>query len=177
MSIELEKMKKEELIDMIQKLKNELEEDKAYMCKMFQVENYSEVLIQLATIQLGGHTVQSLIDENDKLKDVVVENEKLKKDIQKLKNERIQIINEYKERNGIQKIKNERRAGRKQKLTDKQIQDILMHRSHGTSMKRIAQYVGCSVGLVHKTINEHTKKEDSPNTGDKNNNIKKNGEM
>ena len=60
----------------------------------------------------------------------------------------------------VQKIKNERGAGRKFKLSDKEIELILKDREFGTSIRNIAKLRGCSVGLVHKIISEHTKKEE-----------------
>ena len=54
----------------------------------------------------------------------------------------------------VHKIKNERRAGRKQKFINAEIQAIKMYRLQGKSYRAIADMFGCSVGLVHKIINE-----------------------
>lgn len=54
----------------------------------------------------------------------------------------------------IHKIKNERGAGRKPKFTDAEIQAIKLYRLQGKSYRAIADMFGCSVGLVHKIINE-----------------------
>ena len=102
-----------------------------------------------------GQTVKSVAQDNDKLKEVLKENERLKKEVQKLKDERTKMINEYKENKGVQKIKNERNAGRKSKFTDTDIEKILAHRARGTKIRHLAAHYNCSVGLIHKIISEH----------------------
>lgn len=67
--------------------------------------------------------------------------------IQKLKNENEELKN-------IPKIKNERGAGRKSKFTDEEVKIIKGYRAEGKSYKAIAEIMKCSVGLVHKLINE-----------------------
>lgn len=61
------------------------------------------------------------------------------------------------EENGVHKIKNERNAGRKRKLGDEEIAIIDKLHLQGKSIRFIAKEVGCSVGLVHKIINEPIK--------------------
>lgn len=56
------------------------------------------------------------------------------------------------------KIKNERNGGRKHKFNDNQINDILKRRNEGKSIRALAKEFNCSVGLIHKLINEHNKK-------------------
>lgn len=151
MNEDLKKMKKDELIEIIQKLKNE--QKKVY--EMYGVTNENDYILVNLDLVSSMKTVKSLIEENDKLKKEVEEKEKLNKEIQKLKNEQKKLIQEYKENNGVQKIKNERNAGRKSKFTDKQIEKILKDRENGASIRNIAKFNNCSVGLVHKIINEH----------------------
>lgn len=50
---------------------------------------------------------------------------------------------------------NERGAGRKPRLSPAEEEEIVVMHLNGESMRRIAQHMGCSVGLVHKLINEH----------------------
>lgn len=54
----------------------------------------------------------------------------------------------------VQKIKNERGAGRKERFSDKQKEEIKDYRSQGKSIREIAQIYKCSTGLIHKLINE-----------------------
>ena len=44
-------------------------------------------------------------------------------------------------------------AGRKEKFTEKQIEKIIEARNEGKSMREVAKDFDCSVGLVHKIIN------------------------
>lgn len=53
------------------------------------------------------------------------------------------------------KVHNERGAGRKNKFTDEQIEQIKEARASGKSIRVISEEFDCSVGLVHKLINEH----------------------
>lgn len=54
----------------------------------------------------------------------------------------------------VQKIKNERGAGRKERFTDKEKDEIKEYRIQGKSIREIAKVYKCSTGLVHKLINE-----------------------
>lgn len=54
----------------------------------------------------------------------------------------------------VQKIKNERNAGRKRKFTPEEEHSIKMMKLQGKSYRSIAKDMGCSVGLVHKLLNE-----------------------
>ena len=49
---------------------------------------------------------------------------------------------------------NERGAGRKSKMTTWQIESIKAKRQQGLSIREIAKEFDCSVGLIHKIINE-----------------------
>lgn len=52
-------------------------------------------------------------------------------------------------------ITNPRAAGRKRKSNPEEVQKILELRKKGMTIRKIAVEMGCSVGLVHKLINEH----------------------
>ena len=54
----------------------------------------------------------------------------------------------------VHKIKNERNAGRKRKFTSEEIGKIQMMKLQGKSYRAVAKEMGCSVGLVHKLLNE-----------------------
>ena len=49
---------------------------------------------------------------------------------------------------------NARGAGRKAKFTDDQVDEIRRLREDGNTIKEIAKRYNCSVGLIHKLINE-----------------------
>ena len=49
---------------------------------------------------------------------------------------------------------NARGAGRKSRFSDDQIEEIKKLREDGSTIKEIASRYGCSVGLIHKLINE-----------------------
>lgn len=78
-------------------------------------------------------------------------------------NERVQnLINEIKS-NGesddiqeliIEKPHNERGAGRKTRFTDQEKETVKMYRLQGKTIKELAEMFCCSVGLIHKLINE-----------------------
>lgn len=116
----------------------------------------------------------SMVDSVQKLKS---ENERLRVEVERLKEENKDLVehnqpywdieqrawekvleeNEELKRQlegSVQKIKNERGAGRKQKFTNAEIQTIKMYRLQGKSYRAIAKMFDCSVGLVHKIINE-----------------------
>ena len=78
------------------------------------------------------------------------ENEKLKEEIHKLKNENEQL----KKATKVHKLKNERGAGRNNKFNEHDVENIKMYRLQGKTIKEIAEIYSCSVGLIHKLINE-----------------------
>lgn len=53
---------------------------------------------------------------------------------------------------------NERGAGRKARFTDEHITEIKQYRDDGKTIKEIAELYKCSVGLIHKLINENNDK-------------------
>lgn len=57
------------------------------------------------------------------------------------------------------KVKNERGAGRKNKFDKAQVEEIRRLRGQGESIRSIAARFDCSVGLIHKIINEQYPKE------------------
>jgi DNA invertase Pin-like site-specific DNA recombinase len=65
-----------------------------------------------------------------------------------------QRIIELESFDSVRKIKNERNAGRKRKFTVDEIAIIDMLHLQGKSIRAIAKEMNCSVGLVHKLLNE-----------------------
>ncbi|HBF3596704.1 hypothetical protein MO293_18430 [Clostridioides difficile] len=81
--------------------------------------------------------------EIEQLKEKIVS---LNKTISKLEQE----VSEYR---GLLKH-NARGAGRKVKFTDEQVNEIKKLNVEGKTIKEIADVYSCSVGLIHKLINE-----------------------
>jgi predicted nucleic acid-binding Zn-ribbon protein len=81
-------------------------------------------------------------------------------------NERVQnLINELESKKNnndihkliIEKQHNERGAGRKTRFTDQEKETVKMYRLQGKTIKELAEMFCCSVGLIHKLINENKK--------------------
>lgn len=79
------------------------------------------------TIKNNRDTIQKLLKENEELKS-----------------------------DKVQKIKNERGAGRKERFTIHEKETMKMYRIQGKSIREIADMYNCSVGLIHKIINEQS---------------------
>lgn len=71
--------------------------------------------------------------------------EKTKKDLEKMK--KAELI-EY-----IKELESRLNAGRKEKFNEEQVKQILEARSEGKSIRTIAKEFDCSIGLIHKLIN------------------------
>lgn len=74
-------------------------------------------------------------------------------------NGRIQKFNERENSSNIQELiiekqHNERGAGRKTRFTDQEKETVKMYRLQGKTIKELAEMFCCSVGLIHKLINE-----------------------
>ena len=78
--------------------------------------------------------------------------EKQEKEIQKLKNENKKLKSNSVESD--KRVHNERGAGRKERFSDQEKEMMKMYRIQGKTIKEIAQMYNCSVGLIHKIINE-----------------------
>lgn len=106
-------------------------------------------------IQKLNNEISNMIDNADKS----FENSSMYIQMQKqikvleLKNKSLESTIEHNSK--MQSLKhNERGAGRKNKFTDSQIKEIKQYRANGKTIKQIADMFGCSVGLIHKLINE-----------------------
>lgn len=166
-SIEYKQMLKE--IDYL-KLKIKLEEDsKEHNRRMYEAElkRNDEIIKEF----------QKLKDENERLKkkrerkanennleliDQQLQDARDKADkwhkqlfIQQQKNKELEKeIADLLDRYSITKKHNERGAGRKSRFTQSEIETIKMYRIQGKTIKEIAELFKCSVGLIHKIINE-----------------------
>lgn len=79
-----------------------------------------------------------------------VEISKLVKEIEVLKNSNRNTNNSE-----VQETKNSRGAGRKSKFTEQEKQTIKMYRIQGKTIREIATMFECSVGVIHKVVNEN----------------------
>ena len=78
---------------------------------------------------------------------------RLQEEINSLKNENSKLQNKIE----CSTIKNERGAGRRKKFNTEQVNAILEARDEGKSIRSLAKEFNCSIGLIHKLINEHNK--------------------
>lgn len=130
---EINKLREEnkKLLEIIKKLEKEIQ-DSAY---------YKEGTYAIEAVKRG-----KIIEKQEK------EIQKLKSEIQKLKIEN----NALKSSKVVsdKKIHNERGAGRKERFSEQEKEMMKMYRIQGKTIKEIAQMNSCSVGLIHKIINE-----------------------
>lgn len=106
----------------------ELEKKIEEMKKEFEEQ---KVMLNLQVSQLADRNLK-FIEENKQLKVSII-------GFQKLNDE---------------KKHNNRGAGRKSKFTDEEKAMIKMYRFQGKTIKEISEMYNCSVGLIHKLINE-----------------------
>lgn len=83
----------------------------------------------------------------------------MKKQIELLEDKNKMLENKVKRSESIHKLTNEhkhneRGAGRKTRLTDQEKEMIRMYRIQGKTIKELAEMYACSVGLIHKIVNE-----------------------
>ena len=115
-------------------------------------------------------TIKKKIDcLNDIIARLEKRNKRLDEDVEKYRKDYLNYFDEYaklrdkdfnrnlEEINNLNKnslIHNARGAGRKAKFTDDQVDEIRRLREDGNTIKEIAKRYNCSVGLIHKLINE-----------------------
>ncbi|WP_394857243.1 sigma-70 RNA polymerase sigma factor region 4 domain-containing protein [Clostridium paraputrificum] len=129
----------------IQKLKSE---NRKLLEKITELEN---LLHNSAYYKEGDYAVEAvkrgkIIEKQEK------EIQKLKSEIQKLKNENKSLKSSKVVSD--KKIHNERGAGRKERFSEQEKEMMKMYRIQGKTIKEIAEMYSCSVGLIHKIINE-----------------------
>ena len=117
--------------------------------------------------------IEELKKKIDCLNDIIARlekrNKRLEEDVEKYRKDYLYYFDEYsklrdkdfnrtlEEINNLKKnslIHNARGAGRKAKFTDDQVDEIRRLREDGNTIKEIANRYNCSVGLIHKLINE-----------------------
>lgn len=127
----------------VQKLKDENK-------KLLKEINRLQKSLNVAQYWLDEHKVDELaIKANDRGFKI----KQLEEEIQKLKHEN-ELLRNNKDI-PIKKVHNERGAGRKSKFTVQEKETMKMYRIQGKTIKEIAEMYSCSVGLIHKIINEN----------------------
>lgn len=143
----------------IERLENEL----AQSHKMIQEQNdYINKMQVMADNSFENSPYRKQLEDKIKRLEMKLKSaeraQKHAEKIAKARDEQLQEIEEQikqlEAKTNVHKIKNERGAGRKQKFTNAEIQTIKLYRLQGQSYRAIADMFGCSVGLVHKIINE-----------------------
>ena len=126
--------------------KKELEEYKV-LCGNLN----SEILEMQQRADKGFLNSSDYIQMNKRIESLEMQNKIHQKTINNNKNVH-KLINETIKQD--ETIKNQRGAGRKSKFTDSEKETIKMYRLQGKTIKEIADMYNCSVGLIHKLINE-----------------------
>lgn len=149
--VKIERLEREltQAQETIQKLNNEISEmiDKAD--ESFENSStYKQMSKQIETLTLKVKAISDSSEHNRKMYNAELKrNSDLIKEIQELKNTSIHKLNNEKKHN-------ERGAGRKARFTNSEVETIKMYRLQGKTIKEIAEMFSCSVGLIHKLINE-----------------------
>ncbi|CAI3195276.1 Hin recombinase [Clostridium neonatale] len=167
----------------IERLEKELEQKEEIIKELLRKELQKDEELKKAErkyqdlIKACNKDIQKLKDENERLKkkrerkanennleliDQQLQDARDKADkwhrqlfIQQQKNKELEKEIEYLvEKNSIIQKHNERGAGRKSRFTQSEIETIKMYRLQGKTIKEIAKMFKCSVGLIHKIINE-----------------------
>ena len=130
---EIQKLKDEnkKLLEKITKLENEL----------YKASYYKDGDYEIEAVRRG-----KVIEKQEK------EIQKFKEEIRKLKNEN-KVLKSSKVISN-RKIHNERGAGRKERFSEQEKEMIKIYRLQRRTIKEIAKLYNCSVGLIHKIINE-----------------------
>ena len=116
------------------------------------IKDLEEQLRRSAYYQEGHYAIEA-VERGRIIEKQKNEIQKLKDEIQKLKDEN-KLLKSTKRPIDL-KIHNERGAGRKSKFTIQEKETMKLYRIQGKTIKEIAEMYSCSVGLVHKIINEN----------------------
>lgn len=103
-----------------------------------------------------------IYDMQDKAEDIFINSptyQQLTKRVEVLERENKILKGQLEHKEKVHKLnsekpKNERGAGRKPKFLEVEVATMHMYRLQGKTIKEIAEIYDCSVGLVHKLINE-----------------------
>ena len=141
----------------LQQAKRELVEYKE-LCNKLNAE-----ILQMQEVADKDYSNSSDYKQMTKMVEVLESKNELLESKNKRLNERVQnLINELENRNNsndvheliVEKQHNERGAGRKTRFTDQEKETVKMYRLQGKTIKELAEMFCCSVGLIHKLINE-----------------------
>lgn len=122
-----------------------------------QIEELNQIIkAKDIFIQKLNDEISEMIDNADKSFKNSAEYMQMEKHINILELKNKSLSNTVQHNIKIQGLKkhNERGAGRKVKFTNDQIIEIKQYRVEGKTIKEIAEIYKCSVGLIHKLINE-----------------------
>lgn len=139
--------------DKIKRLEKELAEEKKNLLKAYEaIDELYNKLMQLQTLadqefEASPHYKQ-LLQKNEVLK---AQNKLLEQNLKRL-NQKSYEQAELLRKGGL--VHNARGAGRKRKFTKQQVSEIKQLRAEGCTIAKIAKEKGCSIGLIHKLINE-----------------------
>lgn len=133
----------------LQKLKDEnvkLLKEIDRLKKSLEIANYWNDKNNIEKLSLRATQRGVIVEKQER------EIQELKSEIQKLKieNEKLKSSNTICNR----KIYNERGAGRKARFSSQEKEMMKMYRIQGKTIKELAEMYSCSVGLIHKIINE-----------------------
>ena len=119
------------------------------------IEYLEEQLKRPAYYKEGIYAIED-VERGHKIEKLEKEIKILKIELQKLKDEKklLRSNNGSKEATYL-KVHNERGAGRKSRFTLQEKETMKLYRIQGKTIKEIAEMYSCSVGLVHKIINEN----------------------
>ena len=158
-------MAKETMKDKIVRLEKEIEELKQQLHlsweeqekanrRYYELEEQKEDSFKQTALYKQMEREISVSNEFRKTleKQLEQEREKIRKQVDKIF--ALQDVIETLQKQVEKQEHNARGAGRKEKFTGAEIEQIKMMRAGGETIRAIADYMDCSVGLVHKLINE-----------------------
>ena len=151
-------MAKETQKEKIARLENKVSELQNIINR--QAEDIIEMQERANEAYANSTDKKQLEDKLEHLEIALKSAEKSKEHAEKWLNTRNQQIKELKkqltdvQKLNIEKKHNERGAGRKELFTLEEKETMKMYRLQGKTIAAIAEMYGCSVGLVHKIINE-----------------------
>lgn len=130
----------------IQRLKEQNE-------KLLEHIEYLEENLRRSSYYKEGHYAIEAVERGHTIERLEKEIKILKIEIQKLKDEN-KLLKSKKGTTDL-KIHNERGAGRKSRFTVQEKETMKLYRIQGKTIREIAELYSCSVGLIHKIINEN----------------------
>lgn len=142
---------KEQIKQLQLQLKKEREQNDKLTQLLYDLQNKSDDDFTKSPYYLQLHKELDMYKEYKKLYDNLKNKSAKKLDAQA---EYIQKLINENEKLKISQINNSRGAGRKSKIDDTTKKNIIHERAEGMTIKELAQKYDCSVGTIHKLINE-----------------------